>query len=161
MLKPGYGSTLLTSGHLPQVCVLSTRVVFQQGRSTLLCLHRRSNRSSRPTLCPFKVHAFKKHVLSSPKGSRSPTPRLLLINFEFSILRLNSEPALSLSKGQILDFDSAEKPPFILREPQDERRTVEIMGDFSVHAERVEAFLGFFSIIRFWIPTLNPFYFEF
>src|SRR5215470_13252557 len=25
---------------------------------------------------------------------------------------------------------------------------VEIMGDFSVHAERVEAFLGFFSIIR-------------
>jgi len=24
---------------------------------------------------------------------------------------------------------------------------VEIMGDFSVHAERVEAFLGFFSII--------------
>jgi len=25
---------------------------------------------------------------------------------------------------------------------------VEIMGDFSVHAERVEAFLGFFSIIN-------------
>ena len=25
---------------------------------------------------------------------------------------------------------------------------VEIMGDFSVHAERVEAFLGFFSIIK-------------
>jgi len=25
---------------------------------------------------------------------------------------------------------------------------VEIMGDFSVHAECVEAFLGFFSIIR-------------
>src|SRR5262244_386939 len=36
---------------------------------------------------------------------------------------------------------------------------VEIMGDFSVHAERVEAFLGFFSIIRFWIPTL-PFLFR-
>jgi len=26
---------------------------------------------------------------------------------------------------------------------------VEVMGDFSVHAERVEAFLGFFSIIYF------------
>jgi len=63
MLKPGYDSTLLASGHLPQVCVLSTRVVFQQGRSTLLCSHRRSNHSSRPTLWPFKVHAFKKHVL--------------------------------------------------------------------------------------------------
>src|SRR5262245_8761675 len=156
MLKPGYGSTLLTSGHLPQVCVLNTRVVFQQGRSTLLCLHRRSNRSSRPTL-----YGGSKTAPDSIRGSRSPTSRPLLINFGFSILRLNSEPALSLSKGQILDFDSAEKPPFILREPQDERRTVEIMGDFSVHAERVEAFLGFFSIIRFWIPTLNPFYFEF
>jgi hypothetical protein len=28
------------------------------------------------------------------------------------------------------------------------------MGDFSVHAERVEAFLGFFSIIR--IKSLTP-----
>jgi hypothetical protein len=38
-------------------------------------------------------------------------------------------------------------PPFILREPQDERRAFEIIGDFSGHAEPVEAFLGFFSRI--------------
>jgi hypothetical protein len=38
-------------------------------------------------------------------------------------------------------------PPFILREPQDERRAIEIIGDFSVHAEPVEALLGFFSRI--------------
>jgi hypothetical protein len=31
---------------------------------------------------------------------------------------------------------------------------VEIMGDFSVHAERVEAFLGFFSIIIYSSLTL-------
>jgi hypothetical protein len=31
---------------------------------------------------------------------------------------------------------------------------VEIMGDFSVHAERVEAFLGFFSRISPRHPTL-------
>src|SRR5215467_7297644 len=118
MLKPGYGSTPLTSGHLPQVCVLSTRVVFQQGRSTLLCLHRRLT-----VQADQRLTAVQKLAPDSIRGSRSPTPRPLLINFEFSILRLNSEPALSLSKGQILDFDSAEKPPFILREPQDERRS--------------------------------------
>ena len=161
MLKPGYGSTLLTSGHLPQVCVLSTRVVFQQGRSTPLCLHRRSKPFKPTNALPVQSSRVQNACPELAEGFKVPTPRPLLINFEFSILRLNSEPALSLSKGQILDFDSAEKPPFILREPQDERRTVEIMGDFSVHAERVEAFLGFFSIIRFWIPTLNPFYFEF
>src|SRR5215470_11188893 len=43
MLKPGYCLTLLTSGHLPQVCLLSTGVVFQQGRSTL-CLRNSSRR---------------------------------------------------------------------------------------------------------------------
>src|SRR5262244_3365141 len=45
MLKPGYCLTVLTSGHLPQVCLLSTGVVFQQGRSTL-CLRNSWRRCS-------------------------------------------------------------------------------------------------------------------
>jgi len=40
-----------------------------------------------------------------------------------------------------------ENPPFILREPQDERRRVEIIGDFPFMLSLVEAFIGFFSRI--------------
>jgi hypothetical protein len=40
-------------------------------------------------------------------------------------------------------------PPFILREPQDERRSAEIIGDFPFMLSPVEAFLGFFSRISY------------
>src|SRR5215472_13532054 len=151
MLKPGYGSTPLTSGHLPQVCVLSTRVVFQQGRSTLLCLHRRLT-----VQADQRLTAVQKLAPDLIRGSRSSTPRPLLINFGFSILRLSCPESIEgrfwiliLLKNLRSSFESL----------RTNGEAVEIMGDFSVHAERVEAFLGFFSIIRFWIPTL-PFLFR-
>ena len=39
-------------------------------------------------------------------------------------------------------------PPFILREPQDERRTLKIIGEFPFMLSLVEAFGGFFSRIK-------------
>ena len=46
-------------------------------------------------------------------------------------------------KGDQLYFILPKNPPFILREPQDERRAMEIIGDFPFMLSLVEAFLGF------------------
>jgi hypothetical protein len=40
-------------------------------------------------------------------------------------------------------------PPFILREPQDERRIVEIIGDFPFMLSQSKHSLGFFSRISY------------
>src|SRR3990172_665381 len=49
--------------------------------------------------------------------------------------------------------------PFILREPQDERRSGRNYWSFSVHAEPVEAFRGVFQRNLFRLPKscLSPF----
>ena len=46
-----------------------------------------------------------------------------------------------------------ENPPFILREPQNERRGIEIIADFPFMLSLVEAFMGFFQQNPYWSIT--------